>query len=55
MTVLVKSGGLVLVKSGGHEQFLHADRDFYITELTAIKDRLGDTTTLEKERRILDE
>jgi chromosome segregation ATPase len=31
------------------------DREFYITELTAIKDRLGDTTALEKERRILDE
>ena len=26
-----------------------------ITELTAIKDRLGDTTALEKERRLLDE
>ena len=34
---------------------LYADREFYITELTAIKDRLGDTTALEKERRILDE
>ena len=34
---------------------LYADREFYITELTAIKDRLADTTTLEKERRILDE
>ena len=34
---------------------LYADREFYITELTAIKDRLGDTTVLEKERRILDE
>ena len=33
----------------------YADREFYITELTAIKDRLGDTTALEKERRILDE
>lgn len=34
---------------------LYADREFYITELTAIKDRLGDTTASEKERRILDE
>ena len=34
---------------------LYADREFTITELTAIKDRLADTTTLEKERRILDE
>ena len=34
---------------------LYADREFYITELTAIKDRLADTTALEKERRILDE
>ena len=34
---------------------LSTDREFYITELTAIKDRLGDTTALEKERRILDE
>ena len=34
---------------------LYADREFYITELTAIKNRLGDTTALEKERRILDE
>ena len=34
---------------------LYADREFYITELSAIKDRLGDTTALEKERRILDE
>ena len=34
---------------------LYADREFYITELTAIKGRLADTTTLEKERRILDE
>ena len=34
---------------------LYADREFYITELTAIKDRLADTTVLEKERRILDE
>ena len=34
---------------------LYADREFYITELTAIKDRLGDTTALEKERQILDE
>jgi seryl-tRNA synthetase len=34
---------------------LYADREFYITELTAIKDRLGDTSALEKERRILDE
>ena len=34
---------------------LYADREFYITELTAVKNRLGDTTALEKERRILDE
>ena len=34
---------------------LYADREFYITELTAIMDRLADTTALEKERRILDE
>ena len=34
---------------------LYADRELTITELTAIKDRLGDTTVLEKERRILDE
>ena len=34
---------------------LYADREFYITELAAIKDRLGDTSALEKERRILDE
>ena len=34
---------------------LYADREFYITELTAIKDRLADTTTPAKERRILDE
>ena len=34
---------------------LSTDREFYITELTAIKNRLGDTTALEKERRILDE
>ena len=34
---------------------LSTDREFYITELTAIKNRLGDTTELEKERRILDE
>ena len=34
---------------------LSTDREFYVTELTAIKDRLGDTTALEKERRILDE
>ena len=34
---------------------LYADQEFYITELTAIKDRLADTTVLEKERRILDE
>ena len=34
---------------------LYADREFYITELTAIKNRLGDTTALEKECRILDE
>ena len=34
---------------------LYADREFHITELTAIKNRLGDTTALEKERRILDE
>ena len=29
---------------------LYADREFYVTELTAIKDRLGDTAALEKER-----
>ena len=34
---------------------LYADREFYITELTAIKNRLGDTAVLEKKRRILDE
>ena len=34
---------------------LYADLEFYITELTTIKDRLGDTTALEKERWILDE
>ena len=34
---------------------LYADREFYVTELTAIKDRLGDTEALEKERRLLDE
>ena len=34
---------------------LYEDREFYITELTAIKNRLGDTAALEKERRILDE
>ena len=34
---------------------LSTDREFYVTELTAIKDRLGETTALEKERRILDE
>ena len=34
---------------------LYADREFYITELAAIKDRLGDNSALEKERRILDE
>ena len=34
---------------------LSTEREFYVTELTAIKDRLGDTTALEKERRILDE
>ena len=34
---------------------LYADRELTITKLTAIKDRLGDTTALEKERRILDE
>ena len=34
---------------------LSTDREFYVTELTAIKDRLGDTTALEKEHRILDE
>ena len=34
---------------------LSTDREFYITELTVIKNRLGDTTALEKERRILDE
>ena len=34
---------------------LSTDREFYITELTAIKNRLGDTTAMEKERRILDE
>ena len=34
---------------------LSTDREFFITELTAIKDRLGDTPALEKERRILDE
>ena len=34
---------------------LYADRELTITELTAIKNRLGDTTALEKERRILDE
>ena len=34
---------------------LYTDREFYITELTAIKDRLGDTAALEKERRLLDE
>ena len=34
---------------------LSTDREFYITELTAIKNRLADTTELEKERRILDE
>ena len=34
---------------------LYADREFYITGLAAIKDRLGDTSALEKERRILDE
>ena len=34
---------------------LSTDREFYITELTAIKDRLGNTTALGKERRILDE
>ena len=33
---------------------LYADREFYVTELTAIKDRLGDTAALEKERRLLD-
>lgn len=30
-------------------------RDFYVTELTAIKDTLSDTTELEKEKRMLDE
>ena len=34
---------------------LGADRDFYITELAAIKDRLSDTTELEKEKRLLDQ
>ena len=34
---------------------MYTDREFYITELTAIKDRLGDTAALEKERRLLDE
>ena len=29
---------------------LSTDREFYVTELTAIKDRLGETTALEKER-----
>ena len=36
-------------------RLVNKDREFYITELTAIKNRLGDTTELEKERRILDE
>ncbi|MGN0256454.1 MAG: recombinase family protein, partial [Chordicoccus sp.] len=34
---------------------LITDREFYVTELTAIKDRLSDTTELEKEKRMLDE
>ena len=34
---------------------LSADRNFYITGLTDIKDRLSDTTELEKEKRLLDQ
>ena len=34
---------------------LITDRDFYITELTALLKRLGDGTELEREKRILDE
>lgn len=34
---------------------LITDRDFYVTELTALLKRLGDGTELEREKRILDE
>lgn len=34
---------------------LYADREFYITELTAILEKLGDATELEKEKRLLDQ
>lgn len=31
------------------------DREFYITELTAIRDRVSDTSELEREKRLLDQ
>ncbi|MBR2703730.1 MAG: recombinase family protein [Oscillospiraceae bacterium] len=34
---------------------ISADRDFYITELTAIRDRVSDTSELEREKRLLDQ
>ena len=34
---------------------ISADREFYITELTAIRDRVSDTSELEREKRLLDQ
>lgn len=34
---------------------LSADREFYITKLTAIRDRASDTGELEREKRLLDQ
>ena len=34
---------------------ISADREFYITELTAIRNRVSDTSELEREKRLLDQ
>ena len=34
---------------------ISADREFYITEMTAIRDRVSDTRELEREKRLLDQ
>lgn len=34
---------------------ISADREFYITEMTAIRDRVSDTSELEREKRLLDQ
>ena len=34
---------------------ISADREFYITEMTAIRDRVSDTSELERQKRLLDQ